>query len=97
MPVYVYRVQGEKLEATHRMSADPRNWGELCAVAGLDPARYPADEPVERLIVPVAGRVNEFTADLKNSGFQRLERRDKGVYENVTAPKGEQRFINANE
>ena len=43
----------------------------------------------------VAGKVNQFTSDLKNSGLQRLERRDKGVYENVTAPKSE-RFIDVN-
>ncbi len=95
MPVYVYRVQGRKLEATHRMSDDPRTWGQLCAVANLPLGEVPPEEPVERLIVPVAGKVNQFTSDLKNSGLQRLERRDKGVYENVTAPKSE-RFIDVN-
>lgn len=98
MPVYLYRLKlsGEKLEATHPMSAEPKTWGELCAVAGLDPATHPSDAEVERLIVPVRTQVGQFTSEIKNTGFRRLERRDSGVYEDVTAPKGE-RVLDSND
>ena len=89
MPVYVYRVAGEKLEVSHKMSHDPQTWGELCEVSGLDPGDRDPQEKVERLIVPVGISVAQFTSDYKNSGFKRLERRDNGVYEETTAPKGE--------
>lgn len=89
MPVYVYRVAGEKMEVSHKMSHDPQTWGELCEVAGLEVGERDPKEKVERLIVPVATSVSQFTSDYKNSGFKRLERRDSGVYEEVTAPKGE--------
>jgi hypothetical protein len=98
MPVYLYRLKnsGERLEASHPMSAEPQTWAELCEVAGLDPAAHPADAPVERLIVPVRTQVGQFTSEIKNTGFRRLERRDSGVYEDVTAPKGE-RIVDAND
>lgn len=35
--------------------------------------------------------------ELKNMGFTKLVRRDKGVYENVTANHGEKRIVDANE
>lgn len=95
MPVYVYRVGGEKLEVNHKMAHDPQTWGELCQVSGMDPGQRDPAEKVERLIVPVATSVSQFTADYKNSGFKRLERRDSGVYEETTAPKGE-RIIDSN-
>lgn len=99
MPVYLYRLKesGERLEASHPMSAEPQTWGELCQVAaGLDPGAYPADAPLERLIVPVRTQVSQFTSEIKNTGFRRLERRDSGVYEDVTAPKGE-RILDSND
>jgi len=34
---------------------------------------------------------------LKEKGFTKLVRRDKGVYENVTATKNESRYFNAND
>lgn len=95
MPTYLYRVAGEKLEVNHKMAHDPQTWGQLCEVAGLELGERDPQEKVERLIVPVATSVSQFTADYKNSGFKRLERRDSGVYEETTAPKGE-RIIDSN-
>ena len=98
MPTYLYRVGEERLEVIHSMKADPTTWGELKALVSLPERDYSDDLPVERLIVPVAARVSEFTADYKNKGFARLEKREHGVYENVTAPKGsDDRFVNAND
>lgn len=98
MPVYTYRVVGDdhRFEITHSMSEEPQTWGDLCKLSDLEVARYDSASRVERLIVPVAARVSQFTSDLKNGGFRRLERRDSGVYEDVTAPKGPERFLDAN-
>jgi hypothetical protein len=97
MPTYLYRVGEERLEVMHSMKADPQTWGELRAVAELPSRDYADHQPVERLIVPVAAKVSEFTADFRNKGLQRLEKRDKGVYENVTAPKGSiERILDSN-
>lgn len=91
MPTYTYRVGAEleRLDVVHPMKNDPQTWGELAAVAGLDVQRHPADTPVERLIAPVRAQVSQFTSDLRNQGFKKLHKRSDGVYEDVTAPKGE--------
>jgi len=51
MPTYDYRCEstGQVVEASHRMSEQPRTWGELCALSGLAPGDVPADSPVTRL------------------------------------------------
>ncbi|MEM8717519.1 MAG: hypothetical protein AAGE92_17400 [Cyanobacteria bacterium P01_G01_bin.4] len=51
---------------------------------------------VERLIA-APGRVvvPKSDNDYKRMGFTKLVRRDKGLYENVTANEGQQRFIEA--
>jgi len=95
MPTYLYLVGKDRLEATHKMREEPKTWGELCQVAGLELGQRNPDEKVERLIVPVSSQVGQFTSDIKNTGFRRLERRDSGVYEDVTAPKGE-RIVDSN-
>jgi hypothetical protein len=90
LPIYVYRVKhtDQRYEVRHSMAAEPKTWGDLCQLGELDPDQHPAEAAVERLILPVATQVGQFTSDLKNSGFQRLEKRSDGSYENVTAPKG---------
>ncbi|MGD2112841.1 MAG: zinc ribbon domain-containing protein [Gammaproteobacteria bacterium] len=52
MPTYDYRCidAGRVVEVQHRMSETVANWGELCALAGIDPGATPAGAPVERLI-----------------------------------------------
>lgn len=52
-------------------------------------------EPVERVIS--GGYINVPTSDtdLRDKGFAKLVRRDKGVYENVTALEGESKFWDA--
>lgn len=98
MPVYLYRVVGDdqRFEVNHSMSEEPQTWEDLCNLSDLEANSYDPKSRVERLIVPVAARVSHFTSDLKNGGFRRLERRDSGVYEDVTAPKGPERFLDAN-
>jgi putative FmdB family regulatory protein len=50
--------------------------------------------PVKRLISAPQLSFPKTSAELKNQGFTKLVRRDKGVYENVTAQKGESRVVN---
>lgn len=87
MPTYVYRITGtdERFEVRHAMAERPQTLGELCRVAALDLAGRDPDQPVERLIQPVAARVEHFRSDLRDRGFSKLVKRGDGTYENVTA------------
>jgi len=51
MPTYDYScaTNGRVVEVSHRMSEEVKNWGELCAKAGIAPGDTPADSPVKRL------------------------------------------------
>jgi len=51
MPTYDYRCDANdrELEVRHSMSTDIGTWGELCAVADIDPGDTAADAPVKRL------------------------------------------------
>jgi hypothetical protein len=52
--------------------------------------------PVHRLICPPLGiRTPRSNSDLRSLGFTKLVRRDKGIYENVTASNGESRIVEA--
>lgn len=57
MPTYDYHcaAAGRTVEVRHSMNARPQTWGELCALAGLDPLDVPAGAPVEKLLT--AGNV----------------------------------------
>jgi len=50
-------------------------------------------QPVERLISLVGVSVPKTNAELRDMGFTKLERRDDGVYENVTRRKGDSRYM----
>jgi hypothetical protein len=52
MPTYDYRCErnGQVVEVKHHMSERVANWGELCALAEMDPGKTPLDTPVEKLI-----------------------------------------------
>lgn len=51
MPTYDYRCETNDrvVEVNHRMSEDVKNWGQLCALAGIDPGETPSESPVKRL------------------------------------------------
>jgi len=51
MPTYDYRCDANDrvLEVNHRMSEELRTWGELCAMAGIEPGDTPAESPVKKL------------------------------------------------
>ncbi len=50
---------------------------------------------IKRIISKVAIAVGQSDSDLKSKGFTKLVRRDKGVYENVTATDKESRYFEA--
>ena len=51
MPTYDYRCEHNQqvVEVQHSMQIKLTTWGELAALAGLEPGDTPADAPVERL------------------------------------------------
>jgi hypothetical protein len=51
---------------------------------------------VRRVFSPVAVNTPRTNSELKGMGFTKLVRRDKGVYENVTAAGGESRVWDVN-
>lgn len=99
MPYYDYHcaANGEVVEVFHRMDDTVSTWGELCARAGLERGETPADAPVERWLPALAVRTPAGDSKLKDLGFTKLVKRDKGVYENVTARDGEKRYVRADD
>jgi len=99
MPLYEYycEANGETHEVTHSMTQDLNTWGELCTLTKHEPGETPLDTPIERMISRVMVQSPKGNSDLKSMGFTKLVRRDKGVYENVTAQDGEKRYMVADD
>lgn len=99
MPIYEYRcpANGEVIEVMHGIDERLTTWGDLCRQAEIDRGDTAADEPVERVISAPGLAFPKTNADLKNMGFTKLVRRDKGVYENVTATGSESRYFNSDD
>ena len=57
MPTYDYRCEqnGRVVEVQHRMSEKLLTWGELCALAGIEPGDTPPDASVSKVLT--AGNV----------------------------------------
>jgi putative FmdB family regulatory protein len=51
--------------------------------------------PVARIVQPTRVAVPRSDTDLRDMGFAKLVKRDKGVYENVTAMSHESRYFEA--
>ena len=91
MPSYVYGHVDEKgcdlgaeFEVEQPITDEPLSTCPRCG------------RPIRRLISPpMSIRSTRSDGDLRNMGFTKLVRRDKGVYENVTASDGEGRIIDA--
>jgi len=87
MPVYEY----EHTEPSQCPLGDPFEWRQTMTAPRLD-ACPTCGRPVRRLVSLVAINTPKTNSDLKSLGFTKLVRRDKGVYENVTATGGESRI-----
>ncbi len=89
MPVYEYEHKGKAcklgkiFETVHSIKAPPLSSCPECGGA------------VRRLVSMTNVNTPTTDSDLKNMGFTKLVRRDKGVYENVTATGKESRYFEA--
>lgn len=99
MPTYDYYCpeNGKTVEVIHGFNEKITTWAELCETAGVDQAGTPGDTPVKKVITAPNLNFPKTTSELKNMGFTKLVRRDKGVYENVTANEGEKRYMTADD
>ena len=95
MPSYEYECEenGQIVEVRHKMSFVIRNWGELCFAAQIPMGDTDFDAPVRKRLKPPAISIPLANSKLKNEGFTKLVKRDKGVYENVTATDDESRYM----
>lgn len=99
MPLYRYHCpsNGEVREVRHGMTVDVQTWGELCERLAEPPGDTPRDAPVERILFAVGLVTPRGDSELKSMGFTKLVKREKGVYENVTALDGEKRYVRADD
>lgn len=99
MPVYDYfcPTNNQKLEVWHSINENVTTWGQLCNLAQCDLGNTPADTPVKRMISAPRVIIETGISDLKSHGFSKLVKRDRGVYENVTATGDESRIVNIND
>ncbi|NJK88011.1 MAG: zinc ribbon domain-containing protein [Myxococcales bacterium] len=99
MPTYRYFCSANQrtIDVHHSMREDVRTWRELCERALQPLGTTDPDAPVERILFPVGLAAPRGDAELKSMGFTKLVRREKGVYENVTALDGEKRYVTADD
>jgi len=97
MPLYDYFCPSndQKIEVMHSINQKIATWGELCQLAKCDRGDTPEDAPVQRLISVPRLMVPTSDSDYKSLGMTKLVKRDRGVYENVTAKDGESRIVGA--
>jgi len=76
------------------MSKKLQFWAEVCYYAQIPIGDTDPEAPVKIRIQRAPGvAVPAFNSELKNLGFTKLEKRDDGVYENVTATGDEKRYM----
>ena len=95
MPVYEYfcPANGQTISVVHSMHHRITTWGELCEMAGQAIGATPSDAPVEKLLFAPTISTPVTDSKLKELGFTKLVRREKGVYENVTRTDKEARYM----
>jgi predicted nucleic acid-binding Zn ribbon protein len=99
MPTYDYycEANGRTIEVAHTVNATLRTWGEVCYVAQIPLGNTDPLASVRKLISAPAISVPIANTKLKEIGFTKLVRRDKGVFENVTALDHEKRYFRADD
>ena len=82
MPRYDYYCAANDtvIEVVHPLRGKLQSWGQVCERSGHGLGGVPANTPVGN-------------SGLKNLGFTKLVKRDKGVYENVTRSGTEKRYM----
>ena len=88
MPVYEYLCEenGQVVTVKHSMQVVIRNWGELCFAAQVPLGDTDFETPVRKKL-----GVQGIAIPVGNSTLKR----DKGIYENVTATGSEKRYMKA--
>jgi hypothetical protein len=99
MSFYDYYCPANKrtVEVRHAINQKLKTWGEVCQKAGLEPGKTPLDSPVERLIAAPEVSSPTGNSKLKELGFTKLVKKDKGIYENVTAKGKEKRIVDSSD
>tara|TARA_Y100000588_G_C13580370_1_gene638457 strand:+ start:195 stop:533 length:339 start_codon:yes stop_codon:yes gene_type:complete len=97
MPRYDYHCDrnGETIEVTHPSGMELCTWGELCYAAQYPLGDTDPQATVRKVFTPPGISVPVADSDLKGRGFTKLVKRDKGVYENMTATDKESRYMKA--
>lgn len=97
MPIYEYYCESNRhtVRVYHPMTAELKTWGEVCYVAQIPLGDTQPETPVYRLSGAPGVIVSTGDTELKARGFTKLVRRDRGVYENVTATGNESRYFRA--
>ena len=97
MPVYVYECleNGKAAKVCHPAHVTLTIWGQLCYVAQIALGDTSFEAPIRKVISPVGIITPTSNSELKARGFTKLVKRDEGVYENVTALDGEEKYMMA--
>ncbi len=95
MPKYVYEclANGKKVEVSHPSNVSLECWGQLCYVGQIEMGSTSFKAPVKRVIGSPKLIIPTGNTRLKENGFTKLIKRDEGVYENVTALDGEEKYM----
>ncbi len=96
MPSYDYycETNGQTVEVGHSIHKKLGFWAEVCYYANVPLGETDPEAPVKRVIRKAPGvTVPKFNSELRNLGFTKLEKRDEGVYENVTAIDSEKKYM----
>lgn len=99
LPTYDYycKANNRTVEVTHTMNATLKTWGEICYVAQIPLGDTDPLAPVRKLVSAPAISIPTSDSTLKEKGFTKLVKRDKGVYENVTALDHEKRYMRSDD
>ena len=96
MPSYDYYCEAndQTVEVEHPISEKLGFWAEVCYYTGRPLGETDPEAPVKRVIRSAPGvAVPKFNSELKNLGFTKLEKREDGVYENMTALDSEKKYM----
>lgn len=89
MPAYLYECENHRCSSGGRFEAFQSIHEDALTVCPH------CGKTASRLVVPVGLAMPTGDGALKDKGFAKLVRRDKGVYENVTAMDHESRYYHA--
>jgi len=97
MPAYDYfcEANDRTVEVIHTVNVTLKTWGEVCYVARVPLGDTDPLAPVRKVITPSVISIPVSNTKLKEVGFTKLVKRDKGVFENVTALDHEKRYMKA--